>query len=70
MPEIAAFKEGVTGLTFKPNDPEDLAIKLYSMISNTIDLDFMSKECLNIVENDFNTIKMAKNISTFIKGFI
>ena len=40
MPEIDAFKEGITGLTFNRNDPNDLAIKLYSMMSNTGQLDF------------------------------
>ena len=70
MPEIAAFKEGVTGLTFNRNNPEDLAMKLCSMISNTSQLDFMSKECLNIVENDFNTKKMTEKFSKFVKEFI
>ena len=70
MPEIAAFKEGVTGLTFNRNNPEDFAMKLCSMISNTSQLDFMSKECLNIVENDFNTKKMTEKFSKFVKDFI
>ena len=70
MPEIAAFKEGVTGLSFNRNDPEDLAIKLCSMISDIRQLDFMSKECLKIVESDFNTTKMTKKFTKFIKDFI
>ena len=70
MPEIAAFKEGVTGLTFNRNNSEDLAIKLCSMISNTNQLNSMSKECLNIVENDFNTTKMTEKFSKFIREFI
>ena len=69
MPEIAAFKEGVTGLTFNRNNPEDLAMKLCSMMSNTSQLDFMSKECLNIVENDFNTKTMSEKFSNFIREF-
>jgi glycosyltransferase involved in cell wall biosynthesis len=69
MPEIAAFKEGVTGLTFNRNNPEDLAMKLCSMMSNTSQLDFMSKECLNIVENDFNTKTMSKKFSNFVRKF-
>ena len=70
MPEIGAFKEGVTGLTFNRNNPEDLAIKLSLMISNTSQLDFMSKECLNITENDFNTTKMTEKFSKFVKEFL
>ena len=70
MPEIAAFKEGVTGLTFNRNNPEDLAMKLCSMILNTSQLDFMSKECLNIVENDFNTKKMTEKFSKFVREFL
>ena len=69
MPEIAAFKEGFNGLTFKRNDPKDLALKLSSMISNTSQLDFMSKECLKIVENDFNTKKMTEKFNQFVKQF-
>jgi len=69
MPEIAAFKEGVTGLTFNRNNPEDLAMKLCSMMSNTSQLDFMSKECLNIVENDFNTKTMSEKFSNFVREF-
>jgi len=69
MPEIAAFKEGVTGLTFNRNNSEDLAMKLCSMMSNTIQLDFMSKECLNIVENDFNTKTMSEKFSNFVREF-
>ena len=69
MPEIDAFKEGITGLTFNRNDPNDLAIKLYSMMSNTGELDLMSKECLNIIENDFNTKKMTGKFIKFIKEF-
>ncbi len=69
MPEIDAFKEGITGLTFNRNDPNDLAIKLYSMMSNTGELDLMSKECLNIIENDFNTKKMTEKFIKFIKEF-
>ncbi len=70
MPEIAAFKEGVTGLTFHRNDSQDLSIKLFSMISNTSQLNLMSKECLNVVENEFNTKKMSERFIRFIKEFI
>lgn len=70
MPEISAFKEGVTGLTFNQDDPEDLAFKLYSMISSTSQLDCMSKECINIVENDFNTTKMTEKFTKFVRDFI
>ena len=70
MPEIAAFKEGVTGLTFNRNNPEDLVITLCSMISNTSQLDFMSKECLDIIENDFNTKKMTEKFIKFVRGFV
>ena len=69
MPEIDAFKEGITGVTFNRNDPCDLSIKLYSMISNTSQLNFMSKECLNIVDNDFNTTKMTEKFRKFVKKF-
>ena len=67
MPEIAAFQRGKTGLTFQPNDPRDLAINLLAMMSNPISLNVMSENCLRVVENDFNTTKMALRFIKFIK---
>jgi glycosyltransferase involved in cell wall biosynthesis len=67
MPEIAAFKKGMTGLTFKPNDPIDLAINLSAMMSDPRTLNNMSENCLRSVENDFNTTKMALRFFKFIK---
>ncbi len=67
MPEIAAFKKGMTGLTFKPNDPIDLAINLSAMMSDPKTLNNMSENCLRSVENDFNTTKMALRFFKFIK---
>ena len=37
---------------------------------NTSHLDLMSKEYLNIVENEFNTKKMSEKFIKFIKEFI
>ena len=67
MPEIAAFKEGITGLTFHPGDPKDLAAKLSDLILDTMSLNVMSDNCLEIVENDFNTTSMSKKFVKFIK---
>ncbi|MBH19577.1 MAG: hypothetical protein CL851_04035 [Crocinitomicaceae bacterium] len=67
MPEIAAFQRGKTGLTFQPNDSRDLGIKLSAMIANPKSLNKMSENCLRIVENDFNTTKMALRFIKFIK---
>ena len=69
MPEIDAFKEGVTGLTFEPDNLEDFVNKLCWMMSNTKDLNFMSNQCLNRVENDYNSENMVKKTITFIKKF-
>jgi glycosyltransferase involved in cell wall biosynthesis len=67
MPEIAAFKTGITGLTFCPGSPKDLAFKLSTMISNTKTLNIMSNNCLEIVENEFNTTRMAQKFIKFIR---
>ncbi len=67
MPEIAAFKKGLTGLTFKPNDPKDLALKLSTMMSNVTLLNTMSGNCLKIVEKDFNIKSMTQKFIKFIK---
>jgi len=67
MPEIAAFKTGITGSTFNPGDPKDLAVKLSTMILNTKSLNIMSNNCLRIVENEFNTTSMAQKFINFIK---
>lgn len=67
MPEIAAFKRGITGRTFRPNDSRDLALKLSVMMSNPKSLNLMSENCLRMVENDFNTSKMVQRFIKFIK---
>ncbi len=67
MPEIAAFKIGITGSTFKQNNSKSLANILSEMITKTKVLNEMSKNCLNIVENEFNTESMAKKFVSFIK---
>ena len=67
MPEIAAFKKGITGLTFDPNDSRDLAVKLSAMMSNPKFLNVLSENCLRTVENDFNTTRMALRFIKFIK---
>ena len=67
MPEIAAFKTGVTGSTFNSGDPKDLAVKLSTMILNTKTLNIMSNNCLKIVDNEFNTTRMAQKFINFIK---
>jgi glycosyltransferase involved in cell wall biosynthesis len=67
MPEIAAFKTGITGLTFHPSDAKDLAVKLSTMISNINALNTMSENCLKAVENEFNTSRMAQKFIKFIK---
>ena len=66
MPEIAAFKTGITGSTFNPCDPKDLAVKLSTMILNTKTLNIMSNNCLKIVDNEFNTTRMAQKFINFI----
>ena len=67
MPEIAAFKSGITGQTFQPNNATDLAVKLSTMMSQTKTLNVMSENCIKTVENDFNTTKMALRFIKFIK---
>ena len=67
MPEIAAFKKGITGLTFDPNNSRDLAVKLSAMMSNPKSLNVLSENCLRTVENDFNTTSMALRFIKFIK---
>ena len=67
MPEIAAFKTGITGSTFYPGDPRDLAFNLSTMISNPISLNIMSGNCLKKVENEFNTTRMAKEFIKFLR---
>ena len=61
MPEIAAFEDGETGVAFHKGDTSDLANVIRAIIDQTDVLDYMSKSCLNLTDNSFNTKKMAKN---------
>ena len=66
LPEIAHLKKGF-GLTLI----EMIRRFIYEVMFNDIkykSFGLMSKECLNIVENEFNTKKMSEKFSKFVKS--
>lgn len=69
MPEIAAFNEGTTGRSFRPNDAADLARVVTGLLSDNVTLDHMSRTCTDVTDSGFNTQDMAANFVAFVKNF-
>ena len=60
MPEFAALKPGVNGLTFRRNDVCDLAHTLAKLMGDESQLTAMSAAAIATTEADFNTDSMAR----------
>lgn len=59
MPEIAAFKEGKTGITFPHNDSYLLSKAIYHALYQEVALQSFSDCSIDTVDNSFNTKSMA-----------
>lgn len=68
MPEYAAFKDGVNGLSFIKDNSDSLTHVLESVTQKQ--LQSMSIEARKTVEHTFNTDDMANRFSTLIKNTI
>lgn len=65
MPEIAAFDGEKTGRKFRNGDASDLAQVINLVIDQTDAFDQMSKSCLELIDNSFNTRAMAQKFINF-----
>lgn len=67
MPEIAAHRPHVNGLTFRRNDAKALSETINSVLNSPSLLERMSKEAVETVEKDFNTKNMAKRFVSLVQ---
>ncbi|MGI9360322.1 MAG: glycosyltransferase family 4 protein [Parasphingorhabdus sp.] len=67
MPEIAAFKNGVTGLTFKIDDVSSLASKILEILAEKETLKLLSLESAQRADVKYNTEAMAKRFVDMIE---
>lgn len=67
MPEIACHEPGVTGLFFDPEIPGDLSEKINSILFDGDKLNFYSKNCISVTENDFNAKKMCSHFVEMVR---
>ncbi|WP_157726906.1 glycosyltransferase family 4 protein [Qipengyuania flava] len=66
MPEIAAFRAGVTGESFEEGSSVSLGRTLTYLLNFGSEREAMSVQCYSIVEERFNTQKMIENFSDSI----
>lgn len=66
MPEIAAFIEGRTGLSFRYGDVDSLASTILTMFSDLNRLDYFSAETKTVVGPSFTTKNMADRFIALI----
>jgi len=62
MPEIAAFTDGGTGLSFLKDSPSDLAGKIIQILGGHVWRSDMSKRAIDCMERSFNTRDMATRL--------
>ena len=67
MPEIAAFQEDVTGVSFKVNDVQGLVSAIASSINDTEKLNRWSQAAQSIVDCEYNTERMTERFTEMIK---
>lgn len=67
MPEIAAFTEGATGLSYVPGDAGALADTIVSALDDHDRLDRWSAECIQRADNVYNTAIMAERFKQLIQ---
>lgn len=60
MPEIAALRDGVNGVTFEQGDAASLAGVIGSLLADTNRLNALSQMALDTTRTEFNTARMAQ----------
>jgi len=68
MPEIAAFKHGVTGTHFKKGDANSLAKTLAALLADPTARECMSKEAICRADDIYNTDRMALRFVDFVRN--
>lgn len=66
MPEIAAFRDGVTGLGFDYGDTDALARRISSLLDDTMRLNSFATATANVVGPSFTTEDMADRFEALI----
>lgn len=66
-PEFSAFKNGKTGLTFEKDNPNDLAIKIQSLLKNPDKIKEMGVNAQNVVRNEYNVDIMVERFVKIVK---
>lgn len=66
MPEIAAFEDGVTGVTFHEGRSRSLAEKASWLLREPVVTAKMSERCVAVTEHEFTTEGMAKRFIEFV----
>ncbi|GAB5447978.1 glycosyltransferase [Gymnodinialimonas sp.] len=69
MPEIAAFKDGVTGRAFDPGDPASLASVTGDLINDAAQLDLFATSALSIIERSHNSADMVARFKDAVSAF-
>lgn len=67
MPEIAAFKKGETGATFREDDAVSLAVEVAKLLKHPLVRTAYSRNCLEETEIRFNTSHMAERFIEFVE---
>lgn len=67
MPEIAAFRDGVTGRSFVREDVPDLARCLASLLTDAPLLERFSKHGVEVTATRFNTVMMAERFADALR---
>ncbi len=70
MPEIAAFKNFLTGLNFKENSASDLAKVIKKLMKSNSLRQKMSFNSIKIVSDKFNTKNMSKRFFDFLNKVV
>jgi glycosyltransferase involved in cell wall biosynthesis len=68
IPELV--KDGETGITFEPGNPNDLSSKILHMINNPVKADEMGKNARELVELEFNAEKYYEKSIEIYKQLI
>lgn len=65
MPEIAAYREGETGVSYSRDSLSSLAGAISSLIADSVRLEDMSSVCVSLTDSTFNLDDMAQR---FVKA--
>lgn len=70
MPEIAAFEDGRSGKSFRPDDAGDLASVLSRLLEDERDLNTFSRRCVRITDDGFNVDDMVQRFFASVERSI